>query len=123
MSAIKYFLEIGRKYPDENPEDFIMMIEILAEERARALDTELSDTIYDYAATILCTLFDSVKLQDYIDDIFIVRGLFVGIAKDNELQASFRKSMTKALLEAATPQEAIRGGVKSLFLVEFYALR
>lgn len=115
MSAARYIPEIVRQFPEENPEDFVMMIEILAEERARALETDLSDIIYDYAATIICTIFEPVKLQNYIDGIRILRRSYTGIAASSQLQDRYRNFMTSTLLRAATPQEAILAGIDALF--------
>jgi hypothetical protein len=105
------------RFSDEDPDDIQTMIEILAAERARVLETGRTREIIDFAATILCTLFDPIKMQirTYPIRMRELRLSFRGIATDPGLQELFRDSLTPTLLRAEDAPSAIRRGVESLF--------
>lgn len=117
MSAQRYLPEIIERFPRENPNDVVMMIEILARERARAAESRLSDEVYDFAATILCTIFDPIKLElkVYPRRMQVLRRSYRGIAIKPQLQVRFKNSMTSTLLSAPDAREAIRTGIDALF--------
>lgn len=117
MSAEKFYSEIAKKYRDENPQDIVMMIEILAEERAKAIGLELSNEIYEFAGIIICVIFAPLKLESYMKEMGEFRSLYRGISESELLQESFRNSITQNLIYAEDANQAIKKGVSNLFVV------
>jgi hypothetical protein len=73
MNGERFLEEIEKKIgPDENYADIVTMINILANERAKANNRDIKDEDYDYAAGIICIVFP-MKPPKYKDDIEALR--------------------------------------------------
>lgn len=121
MNGAKFLDDIKRKIrPEESPRDVVAMINILAEERAKANNRSVSDEDYSFGAKIICILFP-FKPAEYRKEVVALRMQFRGISSDPSLQHGFRKIFSDELLKARTAKEAIGIGFKKLFLQEMGA--
>lgn len=117
MSGIRYLREINRRIdPGEEPRDVVVMIDIMANERAKANDIAVSDQDYEFAAVMICIIFDVVKPKAYIERVTAFRQSYRDISESDFLQVRFRESLTPALLHAPTAQQAIQLGFDALFI-------
>lgn len=105
----------GNVRPGENEEDVAKMIELLADARAQARGGRPNAADENYAATILCVVFDPVKTQAHRTFVYGLRDQYHGIAQDDGLQKLFLDSMNPHLLSDATPVESIQRGAHELF--------
>jgi hypothetical protein len=114
MAAEDYRAVIVERYPYENPDDVVYMIEALARLRAKNLQMEVSDEIYDFAANVLCVLLDPVKDDEYEQSIAKIRQAFSGIAHSASQAEAFSQAVTQDLLSAPSAAHAIRLGARHL---------
>jgi hypothetical protein len=115
MNGERFLEEIEKKIgPDENYADIVTMINILANERAKANNRDIKDEDYDYAAGIICIVFP-MKPPEYKEDIEALRKNFKGISTDLNLQKEFIESMTDDLLKEQSIEDAVELSVDRLF--------
>lgn len=99
-------------------DDAVVLITALGRRRRENMPSEADDSATEYAATILCFIFDPVKSERtrFISAMKDFRVAFVGISSDPELRALFESSFTRKLLTAGSAREAILLGFEELFV-------
>lgn len=116
MSGRRFLQELAERLQlNENPEDIIVMIDILAFERSIATEEWLSERVYDYAAGIICIILEPMKTPGYKEQVLSLRRNFAGIHQSEELRNRYRNLFTKELLVAPNLQTAINLGFGRLF--------
>jgi len=119
MNGTKFLDEIKRGISfDENVNDVVTMINILADERAKTNNRNIKDEDYGFAASILCIIFQP-KPPKYQEDITILRKQFKGISVNANIQRRFKESMTSDLLKDKPIEDAIKLGIEKLFVAVF----
>ena len=117
MTPEDYIPLIREKYPNEDPNDVLTMIEVLATARAEARETDLAREDLEFAGKILCVIFDPIKFKitGYANQTKSLRRAYRGIAYSVDLQNTFRESLKPGLVSAEEASEAIEAGVEGLF--------
>ena len=82
----------------EREEDLSTLVELLADARAEARGRPRQAKDEQFAGTILCPIFDPVKVEAYQESINELRRKFAGIATNGELKRIFRASVSPELL-------------------------
>lgn len=104
---------------DERFEDAAVMVNIVADARATArresgARVEIKDA-YRFSLIVLCFLFDPVKNESYQASIRRVRLAYRNIARSEDLQAGFARSLSRELLFASNISEALQKPIENLF--------
>jgi hypothetical protein len=107
--------DIKVQFPEENADDVIIMIEILALERLVATGSRRWRDLYGFAGGIICLILDPVKSARYKNDIAFLRRSYKGIFESRELREKYRRSFSETLLFAESVTAAIERGVTELF--------
>jgi hypothetical protein len=117
MNRESYIAQIRETYPNEDPNDVFVMMEILAEARADARGASLSSADFEFAGKILCVIFDPIKftIVGFSDQMQSLRRAYRGIAGNPQTQATFKESLQTDLVSAQRASEAIKSGVDALF--------
>ncbi len=117
MTPEHYIALIKEKYPDEDPNDVLTMIETLARARAEARGADISRDDLEFAGKILCVIFDPIKFKivSFSSQTKSLRRSYRGIADSADLQDTFRESLRPELVSAGKASAAIEAGVEALF--------
>ncbi len=117
MKPEDYIPQITEKYPDEDPNDVVAMIKILAETRADSRGSTITTADFDFAGKILCVIFDPIKFRivSFSPEMKSLRRSYRGISESTQMQAMFRDSLRDDVVSAAEAPEAIEAGVETLF--------
>lgn len=100
---------------DEDPDDVLMMIDILARERQRTLRIPASLKDHRLAGKIICVILDPVKTSVYLETARIFRRRFDGISKSKSTQEVFKKSLDPTVLGVRSIDDAVLQGFQQLF--------
>lgn len=115
MDGTNFIDEINSSIgPDENPNDIVTMINLLAKERAKANERDIKNEDYKYSAGILCIIYPHKPFK-YKKDIKSYRKRFIGIGTDINLQNLFTESMRSNLLKEQSIKDAVEKGINKLF--------
>ena len=101
----------------EDVSDVAMMIDLLAQ--ARAAGETPKDGDHFFAAVLLCILLQPFKPPAYQQRTGSMRKAFRNIAGNPSLQEAFQRSLSTALLQSATIEEALAREFDELFLPVF----
>ena len=118
MNPEKYIPDIRKKYPKENPYDFVAMIGIVAEARAGERGSAVTAADFEFGGKLLCLIFDPIKFKivNFSSEMESLRQSYRGIAQSDEAQQMFRESLRPELLTASDVSAAISAGsVETLF--------
>jgi hypothetical protein len=112
-----YLSLIREQYPEEDPNDVLTMIDILARARAEARGATLARDDFDFAGKILCVIFDPIKFKivGFAKETKSLRRAYRGIAESAGAQETFRESLRPDLVSAEEASEAIAAGIEALF--------
>lgn len=115
MDGEKFLEEIKEVISlDENYNDVVTMINVLADERAKSNNRDIRDEDYNFAAGILCVIYP-MKPPKYKEDIIALRKRFKGISILTYRQKQFKESMTGDLLKEQSIEDAVKLNVDELF--------
>jgi hypothetical protein len=103
--------------PNEKYDDVRRMIELLTHARAERMDSRSIEHCI-YSGSVICAIFEPLKLPDFAGSARAFRLRFRGIAKDPELVKEFRAAWSRRLLETPDLESALDAGFDALFHVE-----
>lgn len=116
MSGIHFSHIINDKMlTGERIEDVVVMIDIIAYERSMFIDAWLTEKVFEFAAGIICIIFEPLKPPPFEEKVSALRQQFIGISQLRELRLSFRELLTPRLLGAQDLRQAISFGFDDLF--------
>ena len=109
---IRSSLVAGEKYTD-----VWNMIQLIAYARAERMGSSTIEH-FIYGGSLICTIFEPLKLPGFVREARAFRLRFRGIAKDPEIAKEFRDTWTERLLESPNLESALEDGFDRLFRVE-----